>query len=346
MARPLRIQFPNAAYHVTCRGIRKDTIFFADRDRFEFIHKMNESCEKYSFILNAFCLMPNHYHLFLQTPLANLSEGLHHLNASYANWLKSKRKLVGHIFQGRFKSILVEEETYAINLSIYIHLNPCRWGLAKHPEDYAWSSCRDYLGKRDLQTPALNPNRVLACFGPSETAARERYRALMRERRDMDDPLKASFRRIALGSPSFIDRVRRLVNERAGTREYRENSARDFRACLAISPAQVFEAIATVTGCSVAEILAKKRGRPWRAMGMFLVKKHCPIGLKKAGEIWGVDYSTISMNAKNFSFQLADSQEMIRQTDEVENRISSLRRGSGLPTTLSAGGGETSKFET
>ncbi|MCX6559797.1 MAG: transposase [Candidatus Aminicenantes bacterium] len=331
MARPLRIQFRNAAYHVTCRGIRKDAIFFADHDRFEFVRKMNETFEKYSFILNAFCLMPNHYHLFLQTPLANLSEGLHHLNSAYSNWLKSKHKLVGHVFQGRFKSILVDEETYAVNLSIYIHLNPCRWGLAKKPEDYAWSSCRDYLGMRGLQTPALQAPRILSILTSDDTNARTRYRELLRERRDMDDPLKASFRRIALGSPSFIDRIRQLINERAAAGKTRENSARDFKACQAVSPAQVFEIIAAVSGCAVSDILTKKRGRPWRAMGMYLVKKHCAIGLRKAGEIWGVDYAVVGFNARRFAADCGGSETLAPLLTAAEARISGLRKNTSLP---------------
>jgi putative transposase len=329
MARPLRIQFPNATYHITCRGIRREAIFPADKDRQEFIDKMNATLTKYSYVLYAYCLMPNHYHLFLQTPLANLSAGLHDLNASYANWLKSKYKLVGHVFQGRFKSILVDTETYAVNLSIYIHLNPCRWKLAKRPEDYAWSSCRDYLEMRDSPTPALEPKRVLLILASDETAARVRYRRLLRERRDMVDPLKASFRRIALGSPTFVDRIRHIINERATKHGVREFSSRDFKACRAVSPAEVFEAMAGVAGCAVSEILTKRRGRPWRAMGMFLVKKLCPIGLRKAGEVWGVDYSTISVTAKNFSLILAESEELQRQTKAIEEMVSRRRPGSG-----------------
>ncbi len=325
MARPLRIQYHGASYHITCRGIRKDPIFFADRDRREFIDKMNEMAVKYAFILYAYCLMPNHYHLFLKTPLANLSEGIHQLNAAYANWLKSKRKLVGHIFQGRFKSILVEEETYAVNLSLYIHLNPCRWRLAKRPEDYAWSSCRDYLGLRGLLTPTLSPDRVLSLFSDDIEPARRRYRELLIERRDMDDPLKESFRRIALGSPSFIDKIRKIVNERASIARAREHSARDIGACRAISPARVFEAVSAVTGCSVQEILGKRRGRPWRPMGMYLVKKHCAIGLRKAGEIWGVDYAVISFNAGRFAEARASNAELAATVDSIETRIAQLR---------------------
>ncbi len=324
MSRPLRIQYDGASYHITCRGIRKDPIFFADRDRLEFIDKMNATAEKYALVLYAFCLMPNHYHLFLQTPKAALSESLHHLNSAYASWVKSKRKLVGHIFQGRFYSILVEEETYARNLSLYIHLNPCRWNIVRRPEDYAWSSCRDYLNMRDLRTPALRPGRILSLFGDDGGNAPAHYRKLLHERREMDDPLKAAFRRIALGSPAFIDRVRRMVGGRAEAGREREHAAHDIAACRAVSPALVFEAIAAAAGCSVSQILEKKRGCPWRPLGMYLVKKHCAIGLRKAAELWDVDYAVVGVNAARFAAAMKADGEMSTLVDAIERRIHSL----------------------
>jgi putative transposase len=251
---------------------------------------------------------------------------LHDLNSAYANWLRCKRKLVGHVFQGRFKSILVDTETYAISLSIYIHLNPCRWGLVKQPENYAWSSCRDYLGQRDLGTPALDTSRILAAFGRDPESARAGYLALLRERRDMDDPLKQAFRRIALGSPSFVDRIRHLINAQAVERNIRELPVRAIRQCRALSPAQVFDTISAVTGCSVPEILGKRRGRPWRAMGMYMVKRHCAIGLRQAGEIWGVDYTSISRAAKEFSVRLEGDAELGRQLAKAEALLEALRQ--------------------
>ena len=111
---------------------------------------MNETFDKYSFVCYAFCLMDNHYHLFIRTLLANISEGVHYLNTSYANHFKAKHKLVGPIFQGRYKSILVDEDSYALLLSAYIHLNPLRAGMVKKLEDYPFSSFSDYIDKKIL----------------------------------------------------------------------------------------------------------------------------------------------------------------------------------------------------
>ena len=145
MARALRLSFENAFYHITARGIRKENIFYSDKDKKVFLDKINETFEKYSFICYAYCLMDNHYHLFIQTPIANISEGMHYLNTSYANWFKAKYKLAGSIFQGRYKSILIDADSYALTLSAYIHLNPLRAGMVKKLEDYPFSSFLDYI---------------------------------------------------------------------------------------------------------------------------------------------------------------------------------------------------------
>src|SRR3990170_295419 len=108
MVRPLRLTYENATYHITTRGNRRENIFYSDKDKAVFVEKMNETFSKYSFTCYAYCLMDNHYHLFIKTPHAKISEGMHYLNASYTNWFKAEHKIVGVVFQGRYKSILVE----------------------------------------------------------------------------------------------------------------------------------------------------------------------------------------------------------------------------------------------
>jgi len=148
MARHLRLSFEDATYHITARGNRKERIFYSDKDKGIFLNKMEETLEKYSFICYAYCLMNNHYHLFIKTPLANISDGIHYLNTSYSNWFRAKYKIVGPIFQGRYKSILVDENNYGLRLSAYIHLNPAR---AKIIDDI-----RKYLQKERGQVLQYN----------------------------------------------------------------------------------------------------------------------------------------------------------------------------------------------
>jgi putative transposase len=164
MARPLRLSFENAVYHIIARGNRKEDIFYSDRDRNVFLDKMNETFVKFSFICYANCLMDNHYHLFVKTPLANISEEMHNLNTSYANWFKAKHNIVGVVFQGRYKSILVDEDNYAIVVATYSHVNPVRGGLVKDIEKYKWSSYLDYIGKRKPMVERLDTSFVLSLF--------------------------------------------------------------------------------------------------------------------------------------------------------------------------------------
>jgi REP element-mobilizing transposase RayT len=121
MARPLRLSFENAFYHITARSNRREKIFYSEQDKKIFLKKLEEMLIKYSIICQAYCLMDNHYHLFIKTTQSNLSYGIHYLNNSYANWFRSKYKIIGPIFQGRFKSILVDADNYALVLS-WIHI--------------------------------------------------------------------------------------------------------------------------------------------------------------------------------------------------------------------------------
>lgn len=149
MGRPLRIEYENAIYHVMVRGIRKEAIFYCDGDRLFFLERLEESATKYGIIIHSYVLMPNHYHILLETPWANLSQAMHFLNSGYVNWFISKHEIVGPLLQGRFKAKLIERESYFCNASAYIHLNPLRASLIKIGEEYPWSSYEYLIGKRE-----------------------------------------------------------------------------------------------------------------------------------------------------------------------------------------------------
>jgi REP element-mobilizing transposase RayT len=177
MARPWRIQYPGAVYHVTARGNRRQNIYLSDGDRLDFIDLLGRTAARYDLRVLAFCLMSNHYHLFLRTPQANLSAALHWLNASYSIRFNRRRRLSGHLLQGRFKAALVTDEAHWHQLSLYLHLNPVRAGLIEDPADYEWSSCSDYLRPRP-RFAWLDGTEVLSGYGRGKAAAR-RYRAAL-----------------------------------------------------------------------------------------------------------------------------------------------------------------------
>ena len=144
MARPLRIEYPGAFYHVTSRGNERKDIFKSNTDREMFLSYLASAQEKYEAVVHAYCLMSNHYHLMIETPLGNLSLIMKYINSAYTNFFNIKRKRTGHLLQGRYKAILVEADAYAAELSRYIHLNPIRAGMVRSPEEYRWSSYSYY----------------------------------------------------------------------------------------------------------------------------------------------------------------------------------------------------------
>jgi len=142
MVRPLRIQYKGAFYHITARGNEKKDLYRDECDRRRFLKILESVVDKYKWNIYAYCLMNNHYHLLIETPLKNLSFGMRQLNGIYGQYFNRRHTRVGHLFQGRFKSLLIEKESYLLEVSRYIILNPVRAGLIDEPVDWKWSSYR------------------------------------------------------------------------------------------------------------------------------------------------------------------------------------------------------------
>ncbi len=206
MGRPLRIQYPGAWYHITSRGNERKAIFNSKGDRERFLSYLESAHERYGALIHVYCLMKNHYHLLLETPRSNLSQILHHINGAYTNYYNAKRKRAGHLFQGRYKSILVDKDAYCQELSRYIHLNPVRAGIAYSASEYPWSSYGYYIGvKRRPQWLIIE--RVLEYFDNDVKEASKYYRLFVEENlgEKMSSPLKDVFASSFLGSEEFID---------------------------------------------------------------------------------------------------------------------------------------------
>ncbi len=174
MARPLRIEYPGAVYHVTARGNARMPVFESDADRAGFLELLKAAMERFNWRCYAYCLMDNHYHLQVETIYADLSMGMRHINGVFTQQLNRTHHRVGHLFQGRFKSILVDRDAYLLKLCRYIALNPVRAGMVALPEEYAWNSFRATAGIS--RVPAfLAADRILSQFGPRKDEARKRY---------------------------------------------------------------------------------------------------------------------------------------------------------------------------
>ncbi|MFC0170222.1 transposase [Pseudoduganella danionis] len=170
MNRPLRLDIEQALYHITARGDRRGAIYHSDTDRQVWLAMLGETCKRFEFHIHAYCQMGNHYHLLLETLHGMLARGLRHLNGNYAAYYNRQYHQVGHVFQGRYKAILCQSNTYLLELSRYVELNPVRASLVAHPADWIWSSYRAKVAQ--TSAPAwLDTQVVLGHFGPSDTVA-------------------------------------------------------------------------------------------------------------------------------------------------------------------------------
>jgi REP element-mobilizing transposase RayT len=202
MARPLRLEFAGALYHVTARGNERRSIFLGDvGDRAAFLELLGATCERFNWLVHAYCLMTNHYHLLVETPDANLSKGMRQLNGVFTQ----------HLFQGRFKAILVERENYLLELSRYVVLNPVRAGMVAAPSDWAWSSYRAVVG--DVPAPGwLETDAVLRTFAEDRITAVAGYRRFVTEGIGAASPWQALKGQIYLGSEPFVERMQARID--------------------------------------------------------------------------------------------------------------------------------------
>ena len=180
MPRKPRIHFPGALYHVTLRGNARQDIFFEDADRYRFYLLLQGVIERFGCRVHAFCLMTNHVHLAIQVGEIPLSRIMQNLSFRYTRWVNWRRNRSGHLFQGRYKSVLVDADAYLLQMVGYLHLNPIRAGIAADPEDYRWSSHRAYLGRE--QIPWLTVDPVLSQFSASLPKARKLFEAFVADR--------------------------------------------------------------------------------------------------------------------------------------------------------------------
>jgi putative transposase len=179
--RPPRLQVAGGVFHVTARGNRRQEIFTSDRERTYFLSLLAVICARLGWRCHAYCLMTNHYHLLIETPNEDLSVGLHWLNFRYAQWFNLQHGYTGHLFQGRFHSVLVESNIHLVELARYIVLNPVRAGMCERPQDWRWSSYRSFAHDYQIKRTFVHVDWLLAQFGRDLARARARYRQFVEE---------------------------------------------------------------------------------------------------------------------------------------------------------------------
>ena len=204
MARPLRLEFAGALYHVTSRGDRREDIYLDDVDRQDWLAVLAHVCERFNWVVHAYCQMTNHYHLLVETVDGNLSQGMRQLKGLYSRRFNRRHRQVGHLFQGRYKAILVQKEAHLLALSRYLVLNPVRAGMVAQPIDWPWSSYGICVND-EFAPPWLDTDWLLGQFGTQRSSARRAFAKFVRQGTGLASPLMATRHQLLLGDDKFIE---------------------------------------------------------------------------------------------------------------------------------------------
>jgi REP element-mobilizing transposase RayT len=314
MARALRITYPGAFYHVSSRGNEQKPIFKFDRDRFKFLEYLESAHFRYDAAIHIYCLMDNHYHLLMETPSGNLPQIMRHINGAYTTYYNLKHRRSGHLFQGRYKALLVEFDSYAQVLSRYIHLNPVRANLVASPESYKWSSYSAYVG--DSQPPDwLKRVHILGYFSSRVLEAQKRYREYVESvlKIECENPLKNAVSSTVLGSKEFVDTIRA---EHLGN----QTVDREIPALKELRLRPSADAIETAVDrvCIGDPKLA-------RNIKVYLNQRHTRVRLKKIGEEFGLGESGVSQVCRRLEKRLINDDGLRRMVSRIETAITLSR---------------------
>ena len=277
MTRPLRVEFNGAVYHITSRGNARQAIFLGEKDFADFLSVLCSVVKRYHFLLHAYCLMNNHYHLLIETPEGNLSKGMRQLNGLYTQRFNQRHKRVGHLFQGRYQAILVDKDNYLLTLCRYVVLNPVRAKIVKDPGDWKWSTYKATIGVGQ-GISCLTVDWLLSQFGKEQKAAARQYQEFVHSGIKAESPLKAIKGQLFLGQENFIDEIKHLMRGKEKLKE--------------ITREQRY-----VTRPPLNEIL-KHKDKKSKEQVMYEAHLQYGYTLKDIAEYIGVHYTTVSRAIK------------------------------------------------
>lgn len=318
MARPLRLEFEGAFYHITSRGNLRDRIFFDDKDREKFLDILRRTKERYGYILHAYALMENHYHLFLETPKANISQIMQNINTSYTVYINKRHKRFGHLFQGRFKGIIVDKETYLIVLSRYIHLNPVRARMVKDPEDYRWTSYREYIGAYKEKESIVDTAETLSYFSKTKTAAMKAYGDFVKEGTgERNNPLEDVETGVLLGSKIFIAKIRVMLQRRKPDEEIPQ--LKKLREIIPVD--KVVKVCCKYYGKKEEELLKKGKGKEERQTAIYVSKIMSNTKNREIGRYFGIKGSTVSETLKRVETRIKRERKFKKEIEVLKKQV-------------------------
>jgi putative transposase len=330
MSRPLRIQYPGAYYHVTCRGNEQREIFRNPDDRKGFLRLLSRSLNTFEVQLLAYALMPNHFHLLVCTPQGNLSEFMRHFNISYTAAFNRKYHRSGHLYQGRYKAFLIDEDNYLLAVSRYIHLNPLRMKSQK-PVGERWqdlimdesTSFPGYLRLKDRKA-FVHYKIILDYFGGESRKSFNDYKKFVAEgiEQDLPNPLEKGRGTGIVGSDDFIDDIKEAFRGNKGDkRSSREQPAlRELEK--QIKPDDLIEQYAQLIKINREELTRKGKQSPQRAMLMEMLYRICHITQPEIGKLLGgIDYSAVSQARKRLQIKIENDPDLAKKAVQIQNAL-------------------------
>lgn len=321
MARPLRVEYPGAYYHVISRGNNQEKIYKNDRDKEKFLEYLEKAAERFSIIIHTYCLMSNHYHLLVETPEANLSLAMQWINVSYATYFNRKRGRYGHLFQGRFKAILIDADEYLKHLSRYIHLNPVRAKMVSLPAEYQWSSYGAFIGEnkalRFLETSWLMSN-----FGRTKKEAKRNYQDFVEkvDVKALENPSKQVTGGFLLGDADFVNWVKEtFLSERNDEKEIPQLKKLKPK----VSLEKVVQAVTQEFNCSPERIIAKGRKKnKAREVALYIARDMSGMSCRDLGDYFGgVSGALITIMHKRIAAESKRNRRLKRRIDKIRNQI-------------------------
>ena len=321
MTRPLRVEYPDAYYHVINRGNYQEKIFINDRDKEKFLEYLEKAAERFSIIIHSYCLMSNHYHLLIQTPDSNLSLAMQWINVSYATYFNRKRDRRGHLFQGRFKAILIDADEYLKHLSRYIHLNPVRAKMVSSPAVYQWSSYGAFIGK---QKPPqfLETSWLLSSFGKNKKQARRSYQDFVEkvDAKTLENPSDQVSEGFLLGDGNFIKWVKEaFLSDRNDEKEIPQ--LKKLKPRVAIE--DVVQVVSAQFKCSEDQVTAKgRKNNKAREVAIYLCRDMSGLSCKDLGLYFGgVSGALITIMHKRIAEESAQNRRLKRRIDAIKKLI-------------------------
>jgi putative transposase len=323
MARPLRIEYEGAFYHVTSRGNEGRRVYFSKSDYDKFVDYLKRGKEKYQYLLHGYVLMTNHYHLLIETPLPNLNRVMHYLNGSYTNYFNLKRNYRGHLLQGRYKAILVDRDSYLLELSRYFHLNPVRAKIVERPEDYPYSSYRAYIGRG--KDDIVDRDVVLGMMAKDSRKAIKLYRDFVSGAigDKIESPLKKVFGGIILGTEEFIKETLEKLREEDLRQKKGISHAREFKQ--RYGAREIMDRVAADLNISPDEV-CEKRNRKIRGIIIYLIKRYTGFTNGQIGQCLGnLSEFAVAKAYQRFLKKLEKDQALEKEVEKLRKSLSNVK---------------------